>query len=268
MNILLTGSQGYIGSGIIRYLDNRYNISKINRRVFDLRDTQATDQWFNQLDHNTFFDVVIHTAIVGGNRLSNDDSSVLDNNIKMYSNLLNHRDKYRKFINIGSGAEKCSPDTFYGLSKKTIACSLSDKKHCYNLRIYGIFDEYEIDRRFIKSSLSRYLNQQNIVIHNDRYMDFIYFLDFISILRKYIENDDMPKTLDCVYRNKYMLTDIAAIINQLDYYTVKVEINDKKDTTDYIGECSNLQIDHHGLEYGIKETYKRIKNEKNMVCPK
>ena len=266
MNILLTGSQGYIGSGIIRSLSGIHNIIPINRQVFDLRDSYATNQWFSKLSKDTYFDVVIHTAIKGGNRLQPDKSDILDDNIIMYLNLLSHRDRYNKFINIGSGAEKSSPDSFYGLSKKAIASSILDKENFYNLRIYGIFDEYELDRRFIKSNINRYIAKNNLIINQNKYMDFIYFDDFISILTQYINYDTMPKNMDCVYKDKYALTDISNMINQLSDYSISIELKKTGDDSSYIGEYYNTSLDYIGLAEGIRRTYRKLKNEKNMVC--
>jgi len=268
MNILLTGSKGYVGSGIIRHLGHLYNITSINREILDLKDPFATKLWFAELDTNIHFDIVIHTAIKGGNRLEKDTSDILDNNLNMYLNLLHHKNRYTKFINIGSGAEKSSPDSFYGLSKKVIASSISDKENFYNLKIYGIFDEYELDRRLIKSSIHRYLNNQNITIYYNKYMDFIYFYDFISILNKYINTDNMPKNIDCVYKDKYKLTDITNIINQLENYSVPVTIENTSGENDYIGEYNDININYIGLEKGIQKTYRKLKYEKNMVCSK
>jgi nucleoside-diphosphate-sugar epimerase len=265
MNILLTGSQGYIGSGITRHLRDLYKITCINRNIFDLRDSEETKQWFSNL--NICFDVVIHTAIKGGNRIEKDASSILDDNIKMYLNLLNHRDRYKKFINIGSGAELSSPDSFYGLSKKTIAQSILDKTNFYNLRIYGIFDEYELDRRLIKHSISNYLENKDIIIHDNKYMDFIYFYDFISILKEYIESKITIKTIDCVYEDKYMLTDIANIINQSENYSVPIKVENNSNNN-YIGNYYNFGINYIGLKQGIQKTYRKIKYEKSLVCSK
>lgn len=268
MNILLTGSKGYIGSGIIRHLGHVHNITSINREIFDLRDFDSTKQWFSKLDRSIYFDVVIHTAIKGGNRLEQDTSSVLEDNIKMYLNLLHHKNKYSKFINIGSGAEKCLEHSFYGLSKKIIASSVLDKENFYNLRIYGVFDKNELDRRLIKSSINKYLNNKNITIHYNKYMDFIYFDDFISIINAYINSDTLPKAIDCVYEKKYMLTDIVNIINQLENYSVPVIIENISGENNYIGNYNDIGINYIGLKRGIEETYGKLKYEKNMVCSK
>lgn len=263
-NILLTGSNGYIAKGIYDYLGLKYNIIKINRNIFDLTNYEFTKDWFKQTD--LYFDVIIHTAISGGNRLVTESSETLDNNLRMYLNLLEFRSRYDKFINMGSGAEY-NLDSFYGLSKKVIDRSMYDKNKFYNLRIYGLFDHKETDRRFIKSNIQRYINQENIIIHSNKYMDFIYFPDFIQIIRTYIESSDLPKTFDCVYDNKYSLIDIAQIINKLDRHSVDIEIKNSINDSDYIGSYYNLNIPYLGLAQGILQTYRKIKDEKNMVCP-
>ena len=102
------------------------------------------------------FDVVIHTAVVGGSRLKKEDSSILDQNLKMHYNLLDQQDKYTKFIYFGSGAE-VHPNTPYGLSKFIINQSTKDKPNFHNLRIYGVFDENEWETRFIKTNIKNTL---------------------------------------------------------------------------------------------------------------
>ena len=67
---------------------------------------------------------------------------------------------------------------------------------------------------------------------------------------------------------KYSLIDIANIINNLNNYTVDVDLQNQKNAPDYIGHYYNVNIQYDGFEHGIAETYRKIKNEKNMVCPK
>lgn len=267
MNILLTGSHGYIASNLNRYLSKEYNFTLINRSVFDLIDSYATKKWFDTIDID-YFDVVIHTAIKGGNRLENDTSLILDNNLKMYLNLLENKHRYKKFINIGSGVETGMTNSFYGLSKKAIALSLSDKDNYYNLKIYGVFDEYELDRRFIKNNLKRYICKENLTIYQNKYMDFIYFQDFISIIKLYLHNENMPKFIDCVYKEKYNLIQIANIINHLDSHQININMENEANDKDYIGQYTDLGLSYIGLQRGIENTYRNLKNEKSLVCSK
>lgn len=257
LSILITGANGYIGSNLKKYLSDSYDIIAINRQDFDLRDEFSSSKWFN----NKYFDVVIHTAIKGGSRLEVDDSSILDDNIRMYLNLLSHKDRYGKFINIGSGAEISSPQSYYGMSKNVINNSIQDKDNFYSLRIYGIFDENEIERRFIKNNIVRYLNKKDLLIYQNKYMDFIYFPDFIKIIQTYLEKPNLPKTFDCVYQNKYSLIHIANIINTLDNYCVNIQVKNTNNDIDYMGIYHDIHLNYIGLENGILETYKQLRDK-------
>lgn len=262
MNILITGSDGYIGSNLVRSLGSEYKITTLNRSILDITNYEALKEWIN----NKFFDVVIHTAIKGGSRLKIDSSEIIDTNLSMYYNLLKCKNHYYKFINIGSGAEIHSPFSYYGISKRTIFESIKDKNNFYSLRIFGIFDKNEINTRFIKSNIIRYIQNKQIIIHQNKIMDFIFFEDFNKIIDYYLKNNNPPKNTDCVYDHKYSLLDIAKLINVLGDYRVDIDIKNNEYDPGYFGNYHDLGIDYHGLTYGIEKTYKELKNEKDMVC--
>jgi nucleoside-diphosphate-sugar epimerase len=254
-NILITGSNGYIGSQLTQTLSTKYNCIGINRLNFDLTDNYETKKWFN----NQFFDIIIHTAIKGGSRLTVDNYTVIDHNIKMYLNLLDCKDHYNKFINIGSGAELWSPFSPYGLSKRAIFESIQDKNNFYSLRIFGLFNSKEINTRFIKSNLYRYINKQNLLIFKNKFMDFIYWDDFIEIIKHYIDYTILPKNIDCVYEKKYTLLDIAHIINSLSNIKVEIDIIENSNIdTPYTGCYNDLSLTFKGLHKGIVETYNEL----------
>lgn len=263
-SILITGANGYIGSGLYSALSETYSITKLSRYEFDLTNSELTKKWFDKY----YFDIVIHTAITGGNRLLIENGDVIYNNLLMFDNLLDVKNHFNKLITFGSGAEFINPKSPYGLSKKIINKICDTDKNLYNLRLYALFDYNEDNRRFIKSNITRYINRENIIIHNNKYMDFIYFPDFISIVKQYLEKDYLPKTFDCVYKDKHSLMDIAQIINRLDDYCVDIEVKNINGDTSYIGEYYNIDVAYVGLEQGIQETYRKLKNEKSMVRPK
>ena len=255
MKILITGKNGYVGKSVHSYLYTKYDITTVGRQDFDLTSWSETNKWFE----NKQFDIIIHTAVVGGSRLKKEDSSIIDQNLKMYYNLLDQKDKYTKFIHFGSGAES-SLNTPYGFSKFIINQSTKDKPNFYNLRIFGVFDENEWETRFIKTNLKRYINKEAIQIFENKMMDFIYMKDLITIVEHYINNDNLPKEIDCMYPGtKSYLSDIAEIINKLDDYEVPILTG--KNTSSYVGYYNPLNLDFIGLENGIKETYNKLKNE-------
>ena len=111
MKILITGTDGYIGKSLCYGL-NKYNITRINRKVYDLTNGDEVRDFFN----DKYFDVVIYCAAVGGSRLKQDDKQVFRDNISMFENLLFKKEHYGKFIHFGSGAQHHAQDTYYGLS--------------------------------------------------------------------------------------------------------------------------------------------------------
>ena len=170
MKVLITGGNGYIAKSLYNAFKNQYDITSITRQDFDLTDSFNTLKYFS----DKYFDVVIHCAISGGSRLKLDTWKDMDNNLKMYYNLLNCKDKFGKLIHFGSGAETNASESPYGLSKKVIAKSILEQDNFYNIKIFGVFDENELDTRFIKGNIKRYINKEPILIHQDKFMDFFY----------------------------------------------------------------------------------------------
>ena len=259
MKILITGGNGYIAKSIYNVLKDKYDITSITRKDFDLTDSFETLKYFS----DKYFDVVIHCAVSGGSRLKPDNWDVLDDNLKMYYNLLNCKNKFTKLIHFGSGAELIAQNTPYGLSKHIIRQSILGKNNFYNIRIFGVFDENELDTRFIKGNIRKYLNNQPITIHQDKFMDFFYMKDLVSLVEYYILNENLPSEVNCSYNEKYTLSNIANIINSLDNYRVNVDYNTEGMAEDYNFKDINPlpNIPFVGLENGIKQVYNNIRYE-------
>ena len=260
MEVLLTGGNGYIAKSLSTALSNKYNITPVTRADFDLTDTRATCKWLD----GKYFDVVLHTAIVGGSRLESDSYHVIDQNLLMYYNLFGNKHNYGKFINFGSGAEQFQPDTPYGISKKIIADSVANTDNFYNIRIFGVFDENELNRRFIKANIQRYLNNEPMVIHENKLMDFFYMKDLVSLVEYFIDNQNLSKEVNCCYREKYTLKSIADIINSLGEYTVPIEVLGEKLSDFYCGESILPPIHIYGLCSGIENTFKELEKRKSL----
>jgi GDP-L-fucose synthase len=256
--ILITGGNGYIAKSLYNILKNKYNVISITRQDFDLTDQFETSKYFS----NKYFDVVIHCAVSGGSRLKQETWRDMDDNLKMYYNLLNYKNKFGKLIHFGSGAETNAPETPYGISKRIIANSISEIDNFYNIKIFALFDENELDTRFIKGNIKQYINKESMIIHQDKYMDFFYMKDLISLIDHYINNDNLPKQIDCSYTGLYKLSEIANMINDLDEHKVDIQIKEEGMTMSYYG-IANVLIEYIGLKQGIKETYNKLKNEVN-----
>lgn len=254
--ILITGSNGYIANCLYKNLSNRYEITCINRNIFDLRDQDKVKNFFLDKKFNT----VIHTAYTGGNRLEKDSQEVFDSNILMFNNLFSNKHYFSKFISFGSGAEIYHKDTPYANSKRKIADKINNTNNFFNIRIYAVFDENELDQRFIKSNIIRYIKKESMLIHQDKFMDFFYMRDLCKLVDHYVNEDGstLSKIVECSYNKKYLLSDIAKIINNLSNYKVPIVIENEGLTQEYIGKESP-DMNFVGLEKGIEITYNQLK---------
>jgi GDP-L-fucose synthase len=257
MRILITGSNGYIGKSLHNALKSKYNVTAISRDGFDLIDATAMHKFFQSRPN---FDVVLHCAVTGASNPRSEDWNIMDNNLKIYYNLLQHKDHFTRLIHFGSGAETYIPSTPYGYSKKVIAKSILHQDNFYNIKIFGVFDENELDTRFIKANIKRYINKEPIEIHEVKFMDFFYMQDLIKVVEYYINEKEPPKEFDCVYsKSSYTLFGLAILINKLDDYEVEV-VYGNRNGDDYISKYrSELPIELIGLEQGIKNVYNKLK---------
>jgi len=267
MKILITGSNGFVAKHLTAFFKN-HEIVHITRDIIDLKSRDSLDLFLK----NKTFDVLFHTAIVGGRREVKDDSETLLSNVTMFYNILRHRDKFKKIIHFGSGAEldritpapgnEQFPIDPYGLSKNIIHRIGSQFSNIYNLRIFNVFGIGELPNRMIQNNINNYINKQPIKIFRDRLMDFFYIEDLCKIVEYCIYNT-CPTVIDCVYKEKIMLTDIANIINNLSTYKVPIIIDSKEIDSPYIGDSSAIDscnINLQGLYSGIQSVYQHYTN--------
>lgn len=272
MKILITGANGFIGNNLVSSLKD-HEVIGINRNDLDLNNRIEVDRFFKYKS----FDIVIHCAISGGRRQILDGPEVLWENLSMLYNLLNNKHKFTKLINIASGAELDRsrsidlnslyfkdryPLDYYGMSKNIISRIIDSEKNMHNIRIFNVFGYNEDDDRMIKSSIKKYISKNEIVIHQDKLMDFFYIEDLISLINYYINNNAFPKDINAVYKTKYHLSEIAQIINNLSDYKVNIKIEQKGLSNSYIGNgmvTEMLPIEFKGLEKGITEIYNKLK---------
>jgi GDP-L-fucose synthase len=260
MKILITGSNGVIGRFLFKKLKD-HDVYTPKRSVVDFTIKDHVDKLFNS---HSRFDLIIHCAVRGGNRLYHDSWDVLDDNLKMYYNILDHKNSFDKFITFGSGAEMYLSDTPYGLSKKAIAKSILDQFNFYNIRIFGLFGEGELESRFIRSALTNYVNKNLIEIHENKSIDFFYMEDLWTIVKYYIKNQLPPKELDCSYtQEKKSLYSVAKLINNLGDYQVPINATLlTNNVIKYVGNATtllNIPIQLIGFENALKLEYEKYK---------
>lgn len=270
MNVLITGANGFVARNLSKNLSD-YNITLSTREDLDLLDHKKVKNFFKY----RFFDVVIHAATSGGSRLKADSSDVFYQNCLMHQNLMENASSFDKYISFGSGAEldrrfdidntadmkSAFPIDPYGMSKNFIAKSGLLYPNFYNIRIFNVFNYDELSTRMIKSNIINYLNKNPIIIHQDKWMDFFYMEDLIKVIKFVIDSNIKQKTINCSYLEKFKLSSIAEIINQLSDYKVEIIIEKNSIGYSYIGDYNMhlFDVELAGLHNGIIETYDILK---------
>ncbi len=269
MNILITGGNGFIATNIYKTIKNKHNVYLTSRKTLDVLNKDQVDNFFD--DHQ--IDIVIHTAVSGGNRTQEDNTHTLVNNLLMFDNLVKNKHKFGYLIHFGSGAEfdrrtdissakendESCPFDYYGLSKKIIKREIDKLENFYNLRIFGCFGQDEPDTRFVKSAVRSVKEGKPIEIHQNRYMDFIYIEDLCKVVEHYIENISkkrLAKDINLCYNSNKSLLEIANKINKLMGKSFEnVSIKQSGYHTEYTGDGQklySLDLQLYGLEKGLE----------------
>ena len=268
MNVLVTGSNGYIGRLIIKSSIKDVIFFHGNRQTINLFDEESIKTFIKK----NKIDSIIHCAIEGGSRLKKDDANIFYNNILIFENLYHCRNLLHKLINLASGAEfdrekdidlineedifERIPKDYYGLSKNVIAKKALTASNFYNLRIFGCFDENELDSRFIKTCILKSKRNETIAIHEDKIMDFFYMQDLISIVKYTLSTPRLYKDINLSYQVKYKLSEIAQKIITQNNSKSHIVIQNQNGLN-YNGnfkKISSLPIRLEGLEKGLLTT--------------
>ena len=275
IKILLTGANGFVGRNIYNNLKNKYQIDIPSRSELDLTLPESVSRYLHKKTYNW----VIHCAIKGGKRNIKDSKDVLSANLIMFNNIINNKSQFNNLINFTSGAEldrrynidltnndviNSKPIDYYGLSKNIISRKLLNYPNYYNLRVYGLFGVGEGENRFFSTAIKSIHENKSIEIFEDKYFDYFYILDLVTILEKIISSKtkNIPHSLDIVYKEKLLLSDIAKIL--IKKLNGRSEIIIKKNIlgNSYIGKYSDAikDLDLIGLDKGISQMINSFKS--------
>ena len=215
MKILITGGNGNIAKMIKNNLQGcNYEITNLSRSDLDVLHFDQIEKYLTEHD----FDILVHTAILGGRRTKEENGDVTHKNLVMFENLLYFADKFKMIINFDSAAIydrttdilnrkeselKTIPTDYYGFSKYNIFKRSLYYENVYNFRIFNIFHLHEEPDRFIKSCFLAKKNGTNVTIFEDKYFDFVYEDDFVKMIRFYFDHVNnqinLQKTINICY---------------------------------------------------------------------
>jgi UDP-glucose 4-epimerase len=231
--IFLTGGSGFLGQHLQVNLSQDYAMLAPTRQVLELSNSEAVDTY---LEKNEGPDYILNAANVGGKRNSvNSEQDCLYENLKVFRNIFQHKNRVKKFIQFGSGAEYSKPfhkryvseedvGTYlpvaaYGLSKFLCGQALEnigELGRCVNLRIFGIFgpnEDYQV--RFISNAIVRSLFGLPIIVNQNAEFDYVYVTDFLKIVRHFIENNPPAYSYNITTGTPVTLIELAELVKDI-----------------------------------------------------
>jgi UDP-glucose 4-epimerase len=287
MNILLTGGSGFIGKNILAsYLPKKYNFIAPNRTELDISDQISTTHFFNTHD----IDIVIHSACKPGHRNAKDPQNILNTNLRMFYNLLEQKNKYKKFINLGSGAiydmrhylpkmdETYAgthiPIDDHGLCKYIIEKQISYLPQFIDLRIFGIFGKYEdYTIRFISNAICKAISNLPITLKQNRRFDYLFIDDLMPILDHFINNEAQNKAYNITPNRSIELLEIAKLIRVISgKNNLPIHVDSEGMGLEYSGNNALLKkqyplIKFTPIEQSVSKLYKWYDENQNNINP-
>lgn len=282
--ILLTGGNGFIGKNIQEsFLAQKYEIVAPRSFELNLLDTDSVDVYFEDKQ----FDVVIHSAVKPGHRNAKDPTNLFYSNCRMFENLERHKDKFKKFINIGSGAIydvskdisnaketqvfENMPKDEHGFCKYVQHKQIENLENFVNLNIFGIFGKYEdYSIRFISNAICKVLFDLPITITQNRRFSYLFVDDLMPILEFFIENETQHKSYNIVPDQKIELFEIAKIIKEIAKKDVEIKVLKNGRGFDYTGGNCRLRneyvkVNFTSIERSVTLLYDYYKENKHLL---
>jgi dTDP-4-dehydrorhamnose reductase len=259
-NILVLGSNGFIGS----YLTKNLDCVGVSRKEVDLTKFNSLYKVIRKYKPYT----IINCAGNTDTNLVHFNYNSFHENLTIYRNISKLKDEFGQLINFGSGAEFDRmlsitdateksifyklPTDHYGLSKNIISRDMYKHDNFYTFRLFGCFHGSEPNTRLLKSIL----NSDNII--NDRYFDYFWLPDILKVVEYYLDqNSNKIKDINLVYNKKIPLSVFVRYF--LRTYNISRDIIFEVVNNDYTGsseKLDSLNLSLGGLRKGIEEYYK------------
>ena len=279
MNILLTGSGGFIGKNLKTYLQDKYNLLTPRSYELNLIDKQAVKEYFESNE----IDFVIHCASTGGARGIQDRDTTIEDNIAMVDNILKYKKAKTRVILFGSGAMygksrplhkvkeeeigNVIPSDLYGKSKMLIAEKVKNREDVVCLNIFACYGYGEKESRFPSYAINQVLKGEDIEINQNVIYDYLFVEDMVKIVEHYITYKPISNIINITPTKSVSLEEIAKIVNRFCGNKVNIKIKNPIMNNEYTGDNSLLLSDIPDFEFtkiedGLKKLYNYI-NQNN-----
>ena len=201
MKVLITGGTGFLGRNLYEGLHRHYEVLAPTRDELELLDD---DEVRSYLRHHRF-DVVVHAATVRANRRIGAPPNLMQQNCRMFFNLVRNTETFGKLLFLSSGAvydrhnpvvrvaetdfDRSVPSDPYGFSKYICAQQILRSSNLYDLRLFGVFGPYEDwEIRFLSNACCRAVWDLPVILKQNVRFDYLDVSDLALVMRWFIEN--------------------------------------------------------------------------------
>lgn len=243
MKILITGSQGYVGSLVLNQINILQKFYQMNDQSFDIEITsleKITDFNLKRL-RKSEFDFLFHCAVIGGRSFESNNEEVYYENLNLFLEILTLN--VNKIIHFTSAADldrskgidlvdpyeifTRNPIDYFGKAKNEISKIILEKNLGLNLRIFNLFGSQSHHRyQFIDNIFKWSRTKKEIIIQEDRSFDFFYIEDLRPVIHE-ILNNNIGEDINLCYDQKYSISSVANHIISLNNSNSKIFIQNQ-----------------------------------------
>jgi nucleoside-diphosphate-sugar epimerase len=280
-SVLILGGSGFVGRNLSEQLKSKYRLLVPSHKELDLTDEVATTTYFK----THLIDVVINTTVVGGSRAEERVYSSLSQNLRIFFNLLRNKERFKKMIQLGSGAEydkskhlvkvketdfgKSIPKDEYGFFKYICSKYIEKEENIVCLRIFGLFGKYEDYRlRFISNAIVNNLKGLPIIMNQNVIFDYVYINDFVKIIEYFINHKEKHKFYNIGSGKRIDILSIAKTINLIANNKSRIIIKRRGLNNEYTCDNSRLVQEIKNMQFtdtrkAINELHNWYQNNKS-----
>lgn len=273
MQILLTGSSGFIGKNLKAYLQDKYTLLTPKSFELNLTNEEAVKRYFKE----NKIDFIIHCASVGGARGIADKDTTLEENLAMVEYLLKYKNPTTRMILFGSGAMydksrnlhkvkeseigKVIPKDLYGKSKLFLAQQIKNRQDSVMLNIFACYGYGEKQNRFPSYAINQVLKGEDIMINQNVVFDYLFVEDMTKIVEYFIKNIPQDNIINITPTLSYSLFDIAKIVKKLSGKNVGINLAHSTMNNEYTADNSLLLKNYPNLAFtsmqnGLEKLYR------------
>ena len=291
MKILITGGNGFIARSLYESFTNCYffplerSIVAPTRQELDLLDHEKVRDYLNKGE----FDVVIHSATYDAvpSFSHKSPSNVLDNNLKMFFNIVGSSDMFGKMIYFGSGAEagrdnwipnmdesyieRQTPTDEYGRSKKIMNSYTKIGNNIYNLRLFGVFGKFDDWRyRFLSNACCKAVLDMPIFINKNSVFDYLYIDDLVKVVKWIIDCNPKRKSYNVCSGKAYSYKALAEKVLGASGKTLDIRIKDDSNIVEYSGDSTlllseNPEFKFNDLDDSVSSLYNWYNSNRGLI---